>query len=220
MAVLAPPMYHTVEKRHLILGVFFLIFLLYLKRVKFINIQKIFNEDIRDKKRIGRGAFSKRGKGVKHVIRGIKTPYDFMKTKERKKLNGECVISNMYDEIITRSEFDTKDTETQKRLLIRWRELYSNKEIMLKMGITASGTFSKYINELKIPKKSSKKAKANYLAPSKQVEAVTQLLNTGLRLEYNGTYNSEQLGKILTKLQLLIENEENDFVVNISLIER
>lgn len=180
----------------------------------------MFNEDIRDKKRTGRGAFSKRGKGVKHTLRGIKTPYDFMKTKERKKLNGVCVVTNMYDEIITRSEFDTKDTETQKRLLIRWRELYSNKEIMLKMGITASGTFSKYINELKIPKKSSKKAKANYLAPSKQVEAVTQLLNTGLRLEYNGTYNSEQLGKILTKLQLLIENEENDFVVNISLIER
>lgn len=180
----------------------------------------MFNEDIRDKKRIGRGAFSKRGKGVKHVMRGIKTPYDFMKTKERKLLSGECVVSNMYDEIITRSEFDLKDTETQKRLLIRWRELYSNKEIMLKMGITASGTFSKYINELKIPKKSTKKAKANYLAPSKQVAEVTQLLNTGLRLEYNGTYNSEQLNKILTKLQILIENEENDFVVNISLIER
>lgn len=186
----------------------------------FINIQKIFNEDIRDKKRIGRGAFNKRGKGVKHVVRGIKTPYDFMKTKERKKLNGECVVSNMYDEIITRSEFDLKDDETKRRMLIKWRELYSNKEIMLKMGITASGTFSKYINDLKIPKKSTKKAKTNYVAPSKQIEAVTQLLNTGLRLEYNGTYNSEQLEKILTKLQLLIKDDSSDFVVNISLIER
>lgn len=180
----------------------------------------MFDEEIRDKKRTGRGVFNKRGKGVKHVMRGIKTPYDFMKTKERKKLNGECVITNMYDEIITRSEFDLKDDETKKRLLIRWRELYSNKEIMKKMGITASGTFSKYINELKIPKKSTKKAKVNYIAPSKQVEAVTQLINTGLRLEYNGTYNSEQLNKILTKLQILIENEENNFDVNISLIER
>ena len=185
-----------------------------------INIQKLFHDDIKNKKRTGRGSFNKRGKGVKHTLRGIKTPYDFMKNKERKLLSGECIVSNMYDEIITRSEFDLKDDETKKRLLIRWRELYSNKEIMLKMGITASGTFSKYINELKIPKKSSKKAKANYVAPSKQVEAVTQLLNTGLRLEYNGTYNSDQLNKILTKLQLLIENEENDFVVNISLIER
>lgn len=186
----------------------------------FINIQKIFNEDIRDKKRIGRGIFNKRGKGVKHVMRGIKTPYDFMKTKERKKLNGECVVSNMYDEIITRSEFDLKDDETKRRMLIRWRELYSNKEIMSQMGITASGTFSKYINDLKIPKKSTKKAKTNYVAPSKQIEAVTQLLNTGLRLEYNGTYNPEQLEKILTKLQLLIKDDSSDFVVNISLIER
>ena len=34
----------------------------------FINIQKMFNEDIRDKKRIGRGSFNKRGKGVKQDI--------------------------------------------------------------------------------------------------------------------------------------------------------
>ncbi len=183
-----------------------------------IKIDQLFYEDVREKKRIGSGAFHKRGKGVRQGMRGIKMPYDFMKTKERNKLNGECVVSNMYDAIITREEFEQKDDETKKRLLTKWRELYSNKEIMQGMGITAAGTFAKYINELKIPKKSKIK-KSNFIAPSKQ-EQVVKLLNTGLHLEYSGSYNSDQINKILTKLQLLIEGEENNFTINISITEQ
>ena len=86
--------------------------------------ERMFHDDIQDKKRAGRGVFSRVGKGVKHTIRGVKTPYDFMSTKERKKLNSEVREFNMYENILTREEFETKDRETQRAMLIKWRELY------------------------------------------------------------------------------------------------
>lgn len=46
--------------------------------------ERMFQDEIREKKTIGRGVFSRRGKGVKHTIRGIKTPYDYLSTKEKK----------------------------------------------------------------------------------------------------------------------------------------
>lgn len=111
----------------------------------------MFNEDIREKKKIGRGSFSMRGKGVKHGMRGaLKTPYHFMTSKERKKLNGKVEVSFM---ILDKEEFKLKDEETQKTLLTKWRETYSNKEIMEKMNINNSNAFNNLIDKLGVPKK-------------------------------------------------------------------
>jgi len=41
-----------------------------------------------------------------------------------------------------------------------------------------------------------------------------------LDLKYNGVYQSEDLSRILTKLQLLIEGENNSFVVSIKVQEK
>ena len=115
--------------------------------------ERMFQEDIQEKKKIGRGSFNRRGKGVKHVMRGIKTPYDFMSTKEKKKLNSEVRSFNMYETILTKEEFDTKDQETQKALLTKWRELYDNMEIMMGMGIRGNNAYHRLIKELEIPPK-------------------------------------------------------------------
>ena len=71
--------------------------------------ERMIHEDIREKKKAGRGVFSQKGRGVKHTMRGIKTPYDFMSTKEKKKLNSEVIRFNMYESILTKEEFDVKD---------------------------------------------------------------------------------------------------------------
>lgn len=186
------------------------------------NIEKLFHEDIRDKKRIGSGSFHKRGKGVRHTIRGIKTPYDFMKPKERRLLNGECVISNMYTNIISKAEFDQKDKDIQKAMLTKWRTLYSNSKIMKGMGITGQATLAKYISDLDIPKKyrGGKKPKRVMSELSIEETREIKLLTGGLNLEYRGEYSAEELAKIFTKLQLLIDGEENKFVLNVSLMER
>lgn len=199
------------------------------------NIEKIFNDEVREKRKTGSGVFSKRGKGVKHGISGaFRTPYYFMKTKERKKLNGEVSVSNMYETILTKEEFLLKDKDTQKHMLTRWREIYPNGKIMNEMGIGNAQAFANIVNGLEIPKKPKggskpRKAKAQSVAatptPSqltfeepRKVEPI--LITKGLHLEYNGEYDAEQLSRIFTKLQLLTEGETNKFNLAISITER
>lgn len=201
--------------------------------------ERMFHDDIQDKKRAGRGVFSRVGKGVKHTIRGVKTPYDFMSTKERKKLNSEVREFNMYENILTREEFDEKDRETQRAMLIKWRELYDNSEIMGAMGIRGNNSYHKIIKDLEIPPKrrggartGPRKRKATTQISEqppemKPIEIVNEtvqqnpvkILINGLHLEYNGIYNSDQLSRIFTKLQLLTDGEDSDFYLTLTLTE-
>jgi hypothetical protein len=211
------------------------------------NVEKIFHDEVRDKKRTGRGAFSMRGKGVKHGISGaLKTPYYYMSQKEKKKLNGKVEVFKMYETIIPKEEFELKDEDTQKKMLTRWREIYSTKEIKQQMNI-ANSPFYALIKKLDVPviprenrkDKTKKKAepkkniaispesldKLEAQAPAVRPEDYPQaephrLFTKGLHLEFNGSYDCDSLNKLFTKLQLLIDGEENEYYINLSLTEK
>jgi hypothetical protein len=206
------------------------------------NIEKMFYEDVREKKKTGNGAFHKAGKGVRHGFNNaLRTPSYFMKTKEKKSLNGEVERFNM-NEIMTKEEFNSKDFETKKMLMTRWRELYPNGEIIEGMGLKSTGSFHNILKELAIPKKTrwdrsntTSKKEAKVTVKKEKMESPeakslviekpgpelkTKLITRGLNLEYNGDYTAEEINKILTKLQLLVDGEENKFSLSISLSER
>jgi hypothetical protein len=219
------------------------------------DIEKIFMNDIREKKRTGTGAFHMRGKGVKHGMNGaLRTSSYFMSNKEKKQLDGKVETFNMHT-ILTLEEFNRKDVETQKMLLTKWREIYTNDKIIEEMGFTNHQKYYDLVSELKVPKKPRtgipykerkprQKIQKAAEAPKEEVkevqeelkfrlvpkaelipkaEAVTTTLvtpPTGMVLAYNREYTSEQLSKIFTKLQLIIEGEETKYQVNISITER
>ena len=216
------------------------------------NIERLFQEDIRDKRKAGSGSFHKRGKGVKHGISGaLRTPYYYLKPKERKKLNGTVETSNMYSTILNWDEWNTRDKETQKMLLTKWREIHSNTKIMEELAVGRgkpfnSQSFADIVNDLDCPKKirggsKPRKNKSAAITAVKETKSPTLLefaevasqlefevpkqeikqilITKGLHLEYNGEYDPEQLSKILTKLQLLIEGEPNKFKISLSLSE-
>jgi hypothetical protein len=200
----------------------------------------MFLDEVREKKTIGRGVFSRRGKGVKHTIRGIKTPYDFMSAKQKRELNSEVKSFNMYEKILLKEEFFERDRETQKTLMTKWRENYSNKEIMSSMGILGNNAFNNLIKDLGVPPKQNRimktstkrKAKTTVSKTSQpsqgetpikevaqQVQQPVKIIINGLHLEYNGTFDAEQLAKIFTKLQLLVDGEPSDFYLTLTLTE-
>ena len=214
------------------------------------NIEKLFMEEVREKKKTGTGAFNMRGKGVKNGFRGaLRTPYHFMKTKERNKLNGEVETYNMYTTIIPREEFFLKEIETQKDLLIKWREIFDNDKIKDEMGISNKMYFD-LVNELQLPKKrrgGSTNVKKGRLKKQAQEQTkisnnlqfelpelesiqpepivqpethVQKIITEGLYLEYNGDFDSDALNKLFTKLQLLIDGEPNKFSISLCLSEK
>jgi hypothetical protein len=97
--------------------------------------QGIFEMEVRDKKNQAYLNKSKTGsKGGSKSRKGVRTAYDFMNKKEKKLLNGEVESYNMFTTILNWAEWQTKDTETQKNLLTKWRETYPNSKIMDELG--------------------------------------------------------------------------------------
>lgn len=213
-----------------------------------VNIERFLAEQIREQRKASSGAFHRRGKGVKHGMRSaLLTPYYYMKTKERKKLNGEVVVTNMYETVIHKDEFLLKPVDLQKTMLTRWREIYSNGIIKDQMGMYNKEYYD-LVDRLGVPKKervdnpSSKRGKrkaaiqkqkpipqdlgemalqvqqAITTPPAPEIKPI--LITKGLHLEYNGEYTSEEMTKIFTKLQILTEGELNKFNLSISLTER
>jgi hypothetical protein len=202
--------------------------------------ERMFYEEVREKKTVGRGVFSRRGKGVKHTIRGIKTPYDYLSAKQKRELNSDVRSFNMYEKIIKVEEFSELDRETQRNMFIKWRDLYSNAEIMNTMGVRGNNAFQKIIKELDIPLKQTrkpvhKKAKTTVskiqqspigetlikevTQQPQQVQQPVKIIINGLHLEYNGIFDPNQLSKIFTKLQLLTDGEESDYYLTLTLTE-
>jgi hypothetical protein len=222
------------------------------RRVKSWEIEKMLKEDIREKKKTGSGAFHMRGKGVRHGFSGaLRTPFHFMKTKEKNKLSGEVTVHNMFTTILNWSEFQLKDRETQKMLLTKWRETFSNVQIQEQLQVGRdkafnTQSFADLVNDLGCPPKrkggSQPKSRGKYkprqavatIQPTeeKQVELAlppSQLelaieepkitIFNGLNLEYNGEYNCDELTKIFTKLQLLVDGEPNKYKISLALVE-
>lgn len=177
------------------------------------DARETFNNDIKEKKSWGR----------KHTkTGGIVTPFDLMKPHEKRKLIGKVETYNMYENIITKSEFENKSDAEKKSMLIVWRDKYTNAEIMQKLEIGGQGTFAALLKSLGVPNKSrggNRKGTTNKIktAPSAPIPAAEIL--GGLNLEYNGVYTSEEINKIFTKLQLLTDGENNNFKLTIQLKE-
>jgi hypothetical protein len=209
-------------------------------------MEGLFEQEVREKKNQAYLNKARTGKrGASKGRKGMNTPFDSMSLKEKRKLNGEVVVSNMYETILAWTDFELKDEETQRNLLTRWREIYPNTKIMSDLSIGReksfnTQSFADLVNGLKCPPKrkaissgTSRRAKTKTPAIQEQApvlelssmeetvqQAPVQLITQGLHLDYNGEYSAEQLSKIFTKLQLLTDGEDNKFVVAISISER
>lgn len=163
------------------------------------DIGKIFNQDVRDKKTMGYGA-RHTGNG-NH--RGMNTPYDFMSKKERKKLNGEVTVSNVYD-VMPKEEFLQLPKKEQKI----WIEMvmdkkYKRTELGELMGFKSYATWLEILDDLGFPRtKKPTKQETNY---------------SGIRYECHQPFKGSDLAKYLKTLPGNFEGMPIIYEVNISI---
>lgn len=203
--------------------------------------RSIFEMEVREKKNQAyQNKLNRTGsRGGSKSRKGVRTAFDYMTAKEKRKLNGEVRVSNMFTTILNWTEFQKKDKETQKELLTKWREIYPNNKIMfeLSQGREAkinNQSFSDLVKELGVPMKNRggagvkrvRKAKdAVAISPEPQIIEVPevaqpqQIITKGLHLEFNGKYDVDALNKLFTKLQLLIDGDTNKYNISLSLTE-
>lgn len=210
----------------------------------------IFELEVKEKKSQAYNNRARSGtKGGSKSRKGMSTPYDFMTTSQKKELNGKVEVFNMYETVLTISEFELKSEETQKDLLTRWRDVYDNDHIKTELGISYKH-FYELVKRLDIPKKTriettsrtgkAKQAKSKTVpkTPQRQKqslldlaveqvkipeqakeESVAVLTSKGWTLAYNNIYSPEELSTIFTKAQLMVEGEKRKFELSFTLTE-
>lgn len=164
------------------------------------EVERIFNQDIREKKLAGYGASKRTGKGVRHGIRGgMRTPSSLMTKREKKEYMkpGELIVSNVY-EFMEWNQFKQLGEIQQKDLLIRWREKFTNTEIMKNMGLSDHNAYYRTVKKLGLS--SHKYAGGNNNIPPVTDEQMENYKNNGIDYDTYKKLPNLQRYEILEKL--------------------
>lgn len=123
------------------------------------NIERLFNEEIRDKKRIGSNIFSRVSTRKGGGNQALRTPSYFMQGSNKyKKLSGDVEVYNLND-VISYQEFSVKNKGQQRMFIEAWKAKYKAREIQDKMGISKN-VYYKILENLDIPTDSGRGRRA------------------------------------------------------------
>lgn len=201
--------------------------------------EKVFYEDVREKKRTASGVHGKTGK--RGYVGTMRFPSDIMSRKDKYQYRkaGKVMTTNMYNEILTLKEFNNLETYEKKNRLQYWRTQFTNDEIRLKMGI-GNNTLYKIIKELDLPKAPRTERKprtataiAIEKAPMKVKEEketvpvekpiatpVQEIMINGIHFVYNGTYSAEHIQNQMLKFAALLDGEKDQFYVELKIMQK
>ena len=115
------------------------------------EIARLFYKDVREKKSTATGAFKRKGKGVRHGIRGVRFPSDHLTKKQKLQMNGEVIIVNGLGKKLTYDELIILPEAEQKKIMEIWRETYPVSEIRDFMGIDKN-VYYRLMNTLNVEK--------------------------------------------------------------------
>ena len=199
---------------------------------EFNDIEKLFYSDVREKKKTASGIHSRTGK--RGYVGKMRFSYDLMNRKEKYnyRRSGKIMTTNLFDEILPYEEFKELETHEQRNRLAYWRQKYTNKEILTGMKIYQKILYD-LVKELDLPnlRRANNTGKRAAKAKTKQPEAITavaainpepvqEIIFNGLNLVYNGTYTAEQLQRQLQKFITLLEDEPDQFYIELKITQK
>jgi hypothetical protein len=214
------------------------------------EIHAVYLQEIREKKKAASGVHSKTGKNGYTGKILFPTDFMSRKEKYNHRKAGRIVTSNLYDTILPMDELIELETHEQRNRLAYWRTQHDNQTIRKAMGLTNSKYYdlvkelglsaerkkqptgnkiaakakrvAAVVKESKsIATKPQELARVEEIAPPSIVTPPLQeLIVDGLLLQYNGKYSSAQICKQLLKFCALLDEEENDFHVELRIVEK
>jgi hypothetical protein len=207
---------------------------------RFNDAESAFLEEV-DSKRSQTANYRAATKGRRLGKSKVMFASDYMSRKEKLEYRraGEVMTTNMYEDILTEKQFDELENQEKKNRMQYWRNNYTIKTIQTEMGIN-NAQFYKIINQLDLPKaerskrKDAAKPKVRAKAPAKKEEEtapvavekrqesmpIQEIIVDGLHLAFHGTYSAEHIIKQLSKFELLLDGEEDEFYVELKLMQK
>lgn len=174
------------------------------------DIQAVFEEDVKDKKRTGAGIFKKTGK--KGYVGKMTTPYDLMTSQEKKQLSNEVVSYSMYDTIMPYEDFKLLNEQARIKTIGEYLKRFSRKEIADGWGVQAY-TVHDWVSKLGL----SQARRLKQIKPQQKEDEVPVEKNEGFSIKLIGSFNGKEIQDRLVALaQILVEERPYNisFVVN------
>ncbi|MEK4678162.1 MULTISPECIES: hypothetical protein [Bacillus] len=114
------------------------------------EVQRVLQEEIRERKRIASGVHHKTGK--RGYVGKMLFPTDMLKGKEKRSYQkaSKVEISNMYETMMSRTEFEMLPVEQQKQMLQGYRMHFHMKDIVKHWKMSTTKLYS-LIKELELP---------------------------------------------------------------------
>lgn len=189
------------------------------------DIQKMFNAEIADKKRTASGVHSRKGK--RGYVGKMMYPTDLMTRKEKYnyRKGGKVTVTKLYQELISYEEFNALTKEEQQNHLGSYRKNFSNKEITNHWNLNNVQYYA-IVSDLELPKAKrtyNKKVKTEVVTAVPVMAEVMKRKATdfmdGFQFQLNGMYLPDVLVSRLEKLSLMVSDEPGKFEVHISIKE-
>lgn len=121
------------------------------------EVEQLLIEDSIEKKKTGRGIYG-RASRLGFIKGGVKTQYDFMGRKEKKLLNGDVKVYNLYEKIEnlpTYEQMKTMDVDKARQIIEYVKKNNSQRAIAKAWGITQS-TVSLFYKRVGVSQKDKK----------------------------------------------------------------
>lgn len=174
------------------------------------DIQAVFAEDVKDKKRTGAGIFKRTGK--KGYVGKMTTPYDLMSSKEKKQLNNQVVSYSMYDTIMPYDEFKMLSEQARAKTIGEYLKRFPRKKIAEVWGVQAY-TVHDWVSKLGL----SQSRRLKQIKPQQKEDEEPVEKNEGFSIKLIGSFNGKEIQDRLVALaQILVEERPYSisFVVN------
>lgn len=186
-------------------------------------IDKIFEDDVYEKRLAGRIANVSRGARAKRY------PHEMMTGKEKRDYtkSGKVQVTNMYENILPYEEFKKiEPAEKRAEVLQSWRDKFNNAQIERTWGMKTH-QYYKVVKEhgLKTATPGNAKAKQQSIGAGSNANQRTNknnavVLNSeGLGISYAGVFKIADLETKFTKIVGFLKDEGGAFSVSISVFE-
>jgi hypothetical protein len=180
------------------------------------EIQKMFEEESREKKKTGYGIH---GRASRKGNKGpVKFPVDFLKGKAKKEYIGDLrkvEQYNMYSKLPTPEEFDSLSKDDKRKMLIGCRKNFSNKEIAKAIGI-ANWKIYPLLQELNVPTKATSVKEGGEKVEKTKILVESVVSTTSIKNQFT---SKELHDRLIGLAQLVQSNESSDYRVDIEIVE-
>jgi hypothetical protein len=199
------------------------------------DISKLFNMDVREKKRTGAGIYSRTGK--RGYVGTMRTATDFLSGKEKREYtkSSKVEVTNMYDKLVPFNDFKLMDNEGKKKFLEQYTKRYTVREIADQWNVRYNRVYA-YLTRFDIPigKKDTAGGKAPRKATTKKkaeeetlslpavIEKVmeeSKVKEFGLSIGFNGEFTGEELAKKLEKIELILDDDGTKYSIQLKIQE-